>query len=130
MDQAEPIRHQVFEVPKVAATVNEYWRFAGRCAGCAKAHRAALPAGVPSGQIGPRALALLGALGTHYHLTQHKMSSPGCCFGSATEPSYGFTECLRDESTSDQADEPAALRPVVLAMRSAKHFLPSSALPP
>ena len=76
VDPAEPIRHQVFDVPKVAATVNEYRRFAGRCAGCGKAHRAALPAGVPSGQIGqigPRALALVGALGTHYHLTQHKV---------------------------------------------------------
>jgi transposase len=73
VDPAEPIRHQVFDVPKVAATVNEYRRFAGRCAGCGKAHRAALPAGVPSGQIGPRALALVGALGTHYHLTQHKI---------------------------------------------------------
>jgi transposase len=28
---------------------------------------------VPSGQIGPRALALIGVLGTHYHLTQFKI---------------------------------------------------------
>ena len=69
----EPIRHQVFDVPPVKARVQEYRRYAGRCTGCGKAHRAALPAGVPSGQIGPRALALVGTLGTHYHLTQFKI---------------------------------------------------------
>jgi len=69
----EPIRHQVFDVPPVKAQVHEYRRYAGLCTGCGKAHRAALPAGVPSGQIGPRALALVGTLGTHYHLTQFKI---------------------------------------------------------
>ena len=69
----EPVRHQVFDVPPVKAQVNEYRRYSGRCLGCGKAHRAALPAGVPSGQIGPRALALIGTLGTHYHLTQFKI---------------------------------------------------------
>ena len=69
----EPVRHQVFDVPPVKPQVNEYRRYSGRCLGCGKAHRAALPAGVPSGQIGPRALALIGTLGTHYHLTQFKI---------------------------------------------------------
>ena len=69
----EPVRHQVFDVPPVKAQVHEYRRYAGRCGGCGKAHRAPLPAGVPSGQIGPRALALIGTLGTHYHLTQFKI---------------------------------------------------------
>ncbi len=70
----EPIRHQVFDVPPVVkAQVQEYRRYAGRCTGCGKVHRAALPAGVPSGQIGPRALALVGTLGTRYHLTQNKI---------------------------------------------------------
>lgn len=68
-----PIRHQVFEVPQVQAQVSEYRRYAGRCSGCGKAHRGALPVGVPSGQLGPRALALIGTLGTHYHLTQMKI---------------------------------------------------------
>jgi len=70
-DEAQ--RHQVFDVPHVKAQVHEYRRYAGRCTGCGKAHRGALPAGVPSGQIGPRALALIGTLGTHYHLTQFKI---------------------------------------------------------
>lgn len=69
----EPIRHQVFEVPVVQAQVHEYRRYAGRCTGCGKAHRGPLPAGVPAGQIGPKALALIGTLATHYHLTQFKI---------------------------------------------------------
>jgi len=70
---SEPLRHQVFDVPPVRAQVNEYRLFSGCCSGCGKKHRAPLPAGVPTGQIGPRALALIGTLGTHYHLTQFKI---------------------------------------------------------
>jgi transposase len=69
----EPMRHQVFDAPVVRAQVSEYRLQAGCCAACGKRHRANLPAGVPSGQIGPRALALVGVLGTRYHLTQMKV---------------------------------------------------------
>jgi transposase len=41
--------------------------------GCGKAHAGVLPAGVPTGQLGPRALSLVGVLGTRYHLTQRKI---------------------------------------------------------
>ena len=44
-----------------------------RCAGCGKPHAGVLPAGVPTGQLGPRALSLVGVLGTRYHLTQRKI---------------------------------------------------------
>lgn len=71
--QGKPVRHQVFDVPPVVAEVREYRMFGGVCAGCGRAHRAALPPGVPTGQIGPRALALIGVLGTRYHLTQFKI---------------------------------------------------------
>ena len=70
--EGKPVRHQVFDVPPIKARVDEYRLYSGRCTGCGKPHRAALPAGVPSGQIGPRALALVGVLGTRYHLTQQK----------------------------------------------------------
>lgn len=69
----EPIRHQVFDVPVVKADVVEYRRYAGCCTACGKAYRGPLPPGVPSGQMGPRALALVGTLGTHFHLTQFKI---------------------------------------------------------
>lgn len=66
-------RHQVFEVPAMRAQVREHRLYSGRCAGCGKLHAGALPAGVPKGQLGPRALSLVGVLGTRYHLTQRKI---------------------------------------------------------
>ena len=68
-----PQRHQVFEVPTLRAQVDEYRLYSGRCAGCGKPHAGVLPAGVPKGQLGPRALSLVGVLGTRYHLTQRKI---------------------------------------------------------
>lgn len=68
----KPQRHQVFEVPPMRAQVDEYRLYGGRCTGCGKPHSAKLPAGVPRGQLGPRALSLVGVLGTRYHLTQRK----------------------------------------------------------
>ena len=69
----QPQRHQVFEVPPMLAQVDEYRLYSGRCKGCGKAHAAVLPLGVPQGQLGPRALSLIGVLGTRYHLTQRKI---------------------------------------------------------
>ena len=60
-----PMRHQVFDVPaQVEAEVQEYRLYHGVCGHCRKTHKSVLPAGVPRGQIGPRALALVGLLGT------------------------------------------------------------------
>ena len=73
VDADEPVRHQVFDAPVVRAHVSEYRLHAGCCTACGRPQRARLPAGVPSGQIGPRALALVGVLGTRYHLTQMKI---------------------------------------------------------
>lgn len=69
-----PIRHQVVDVPEpVQAEVQEYRLYHGVCEHCRKIHSSALPPGVPRGQIGPRALALVGWLGTQCHLTQGKI---------------------------------------------------------
>ena len=69
----QPLRHQVFEVPPMRAQVGECRVYSGRCQGCGKPHAGVLPAGVPKGQLGPRALSLVGVLGTRYHLTQRKI---------------------------------------------------------
>jgi transposase len=71
--QGKPIRHQVFDTPPARVDVQEYRLYSGVCRGCGKPQRAVLPSGVPTGQIGPRALALIGVLGTRYHLTQFKI---------------------------------------------------------
>src|SRR5262249_24078127 len=48
-DDPEPERHQVIEVPKVAATVDEYQLHAPGCPKCGISTRATLPPGVPAG---------------------------------------------------------------------------------
>jgi transposase len=69
----QPYRHQVFELPHIKPVVTEYRLQDGRCLGCGEYHRAPLPAGVPSGQLGPRVLALVGTLAAQCQVTQNKM---------------------------------------------------------
>jgi transposase len=74
-DGDKAIRHQVFDLPPITPQVTEYLRLRGVCSGCGcgRKHHAALPPGVPSGQLGPRALALVGTLSGQFHLTQGKI---------------------------------------------------------
>jgi hypothetical protein len=67
------IRHQVFDLPPITPVVTEYLRLRGVCSGCGHKHHGALPACVPSGQLGARALALVGTLSDQFHLTQGKI---------------------------------------------------------
>ena len=73
LDGEPPRRHQVFDVPPLRAQVDEYRLYGGRCQGCGRPHAGVLPPGVPKGQLGARALSLVGVLGTRYHLTQRKI---------------------------------------------------------
>lgn len=75
VDADKAIRHQVFELPRIEPVVTEYVRVRGICCGCGRKHHGALPAGVPSGQLGPRALALVGTLAGQFHLTQRKVQA-------------------------------------------------------
>jgi transposase len=72
-DEDKAIGHQVFDLPPITPHVTEYLRLRGVCSGCGHKHHAALPTGVPSGQLGPRALALLGTLSGQFHITQGKI---------------------------------------------------------
>jgi transposase len=57
----EPLRHQVWELPDIQPTVSEYQRHRLVCAcGCSTCGE--LPAGVPTGQAGPRLTAFAGLL--------------------------------------------------------------------
>lgn len=73
VDENKVIRHQVFELPPITPVVTEYLRLRGVCSGCGNKHHGPLPVGVPSGQLGPRALALVGTLSGQFHLTQGKI---------------------------------------------------------
>jgi transposase len=57
----EPLRHQVWELPEIKPNVTEYQRHRLLCAcGCSTCGE--LPAGVPTGQGGPRLIAFSGLL--------------------------------------------------------------------
>jgi len=74
-DPDKPIRHQVFELPQIEPLITEYVRLRGVCSGCGLKHHGALPVGVPTDQLGPRALALVGTLAGQLHLTQRKVQA-------------------------------------------------------
>ena len=59
---ADPLRHQVWELPKIEPLVTEYQQHRLVCSCCGESTCAPLPAGVPVGQSGPRLVAFAGLL--------------------------------------------------------------------
>ena len=64
----EPERHQVTEVPKVVATVEEYQLHTLHCPTCGISTSATLPPGVPTGAFGPRLQALVAVCAGDYRI--------------------------------------------------------------
>jgi transposase len=62
IDDPEPFRHQVIELPPLEPEVSEHRLHAGECDECGHWTRAELPVGVPRSMFGPRLLALVGLL--------------------------------------------------------------------
>lgn len=58
----EPLRHQVWDVPEIKPLVTEYQRHRLACACCGITTCGELPEGVPTGQAGPRLIALSALL--------------------------------------------------------------------
>lgn len=58
---AEPLRHQVWEIPEIQPAVTEYQRHRLVCS-CGCSTCGALPEGVPAGQAGPQLIAFAGLL--------------------------------------------------------------------
>jgi len=61
-DDPEPLRHQVWELPKIAPHVTEHQRHRLTCSCCGVTTCGALPPGVPTGQAGPQLVALVALL--------------------------------------------------------------------
>jgi transposase len=59
---AQPLRHQVWDVPEIKPLVTEYQLHRLTCPCCQVSTCAALPAGVPASQGGPRLVALVALL--------------------------------------------------------------------
>lgn len=68
----EPIRHQVWELPKIEPIIVEYQRHRLDCGGCGTSTCAALPVGVPTGQFGARLLAFTGLLMGHFRQSKRR----------------------------------------------------------
>lgn len=68
--ETEPhLRHQVFDLPEVRYTVIEHRVHAGSCIRCGKRCQGGLPDDVPSGQMGPGLIAMIGQLNGGHRLS-------------------------------------------------------------
>jgi transposase len=68
--EANPLRHQVAELPKIEAEITEHRLHAGECQDCGHITRAKLPPGVPRGMLAPRLLSLVGLLTGPYRVSR------------------------------------------------------------
>jgi transposase len=59
---AEPVRHQVTDLPPICVETVEHRLHASHCKDCGTTTRATLPTDVPTGQFGPRLIAMVAGL--------------------------------------------------------------------
>ncbi|MEW6332602.1 MAG: IS66 family transposase [Pseudomonadota bacterium] len=69
----DPLRHQVWELPEIQPTITEYQRHRLTCA-CGTTTCASLPRDVPTGQSGPRLVALVTLLMAHFRQSKRRVS--------------------------------------------------------
>jgi transposase len=67
-----PLRHQVWELPKIEPHITEYRQHRLTCPCCGETTCAVLPAGVPTGQSGPRLVAFTGLLMGHFRQSKRR----------------------------------------------------------
>jgi transposase len=68
----EPLRHQVWELPKIKPHVTEYQLHRLECETCGETTCAPLPVGVPQGQSGPRLMAFTALLMAYYRQSKRR----------------------------------------------------------
>ena len=68
-----PWRHQVYELPEIQPIITEYQQHRLRCS-CGITTRAPLPAGVPSGQSGPKLIAFVALLMACFRQSKRRTS--------------------------------------------------------
>ena len=73
-DDAEPWRHQVYELPEIKPVVTEYQQHRLQCACCGKTTCAPLPVGVPRGGSGPQLVAFVALLMACFRQSKRRTS--------------------------------------------------------
>jgi transposase len=71
---AQPLRHQVWELPEIRPLVTEYQRHRLVCDSCSETTCAELPPGVPTGQAGPQLIALVALLMGCFRQSKRRVS--------------------------------------------------------
>jgi len=73
--EANPLRHQVIDIPPLEPTATEFRLHASECEECGHLNRAQLPDGVPRSMFGPRLLALVGLLTGTFRLSRRQTAA-------------------------------------------------------
>ena len=107
----DPYRHQVVDVPKIIAIVEEYQLHALKCSTCNTSTRALLPAGVPTGQFGPRLRAIVAVCSGDYLLSKREIEL-------LVEDFFGISIALGSIANLEQAASEATQRLLKRSKRS------------
>lgn len=101
-EDREPLRHQVYELPEIQPIVTEYQRHRLNCPCCGETTCAPLPAGVPTGQSGPKLIALVALLMACFRQSKRRTSlfvtsllNIPCCPSLTVKQQAIATEALR-----------------------------------
>jgi transposase len=78
IDESNPERKQVIEIPEIKPHVTEFQIFGGCCADCDAKIRGVVPEGTPAGMLGPRALATIAFLTGKFSLSKRDIEELFC----------------------------------------------------
>lgn len=73
-DDAEPLRHQVYELPEIRPIITEYQQHRLKCPCCGITTCGPLPDGVPSGGSGPKLIAFVSLLMACFRQSKRRTS--------------------------------------------------------
>lgn len=96
-EDPEPLRHQVFELPKVEPIVSEYQLHALGCC-CGHVTRGELPPGVPTRAFGPSVDAAVAVLLAVYRLSRRMVPEFFRCFFGLTMSPGSVVKCQQAAS--------------------------------
>ena len=103
---AEPIRHQVWDLPEIEPLVNEYRLHRAKCEVCGETTCATVPEGMPKGAFGPGVQALASTLVADGHMSRRKVV--GCsatCSGSTSLGALSEAEASVSSAVAPAVEE-------------------------